>query len=907
MSARYRFLPWVRQGAATAIPTVDTLAGGVPDRPALPLQLSVNQRVPVPVALRLFGPGDALGFDASVVTRTDPPHLSSGFEPNYFPAVELDLPGLPWLLTPATGDDQGRLRPWVCLVVVRKQDGVTLTRTVNGALPVLSIRPPARPASELPDLNESWAWAHVQVVSSDDTPLRTLLIDRDHKPVARLLCPRRLIPAESYFACIVPAFASGRSGGLGQRPEPGGPAELAPAWRLADEPAAIDLPVYYHWEFSTGAGGDFESLVGRLRGLPVPEGVGQRMLHVGDAAFGLPDGGVLPLEGALRAPNGSPAPAVPQEFGGALRVLLNAPADRIEAAGDDEPVVAPPIYGAWQAARIRIDADAPVWLRSANLDPRHRAAAGYGTLVVQDQQEALMASAWEQLGAAGQEQQRVNQQELAREVLSRVHDELALLSPEAFLRVTDPLHARVRLDASQVVLSGDPEGTAPRTVREQVRNSTLPVAVTTGPFRRVTRPLGPVMRRVVAPLSPVPVRTLSFAAHFAQPASPVTPVAFAAAPGVVDAAAIDDRIRGLTVLSTRLGEAAEFSTAVREVSSYLASVVGGGVPPQRPTLHLDALRTAMLTMLEPARTLPPAVTPPSPEAPPEQPESMITISAPRSLPGPSFPQAMYEPLREVAPDSLLPGLELIEPDTVTLLETNPSFIESYMVGLNHEMSRELLWREYPSDLRATCFRRFWGGTLEMPEIHTWPAEGELGTQLSAGSGDEHLVLLIRGELLQRYPRTAIYALAALNERTPGTDRHYPIFRAAIAPDTTCLGFDLSADEVRGNASGPGWFFVLEQPPGLPRFGLDEATATGLDAAELAAWNDLAWGDLADTDAELDSLTHAALDSRLAGHRIAGLEWGLNAGHMAAITLQRPVRVLLHAADLLPPPPEPSDE
>jgi hypothetical protein len=29
--------------------------------------------------------------------------------------------------------------------------------------------------------------------------------------------------------------------------------------------------------------------------------------------------------------------------------------------------------------------------------------------------------------------------------------------------------------------------------------------------------------------------------------------------------------------------------------------------------------------------------------------------------------------------------------------------------------------------------------------------------------------------------------------------------------------------------------------------------------------------------------------------------------MAAITLQRPVRVLLHAADLLPPPPEPAHE
>jgi hypothetical protein len=941
MSARYRFLPWVRQGASTAITTVDTLAGGVPDRPALPLSLRVNERVDVPVSLRLFGPGDALGFDASVATRTDPPHLTAGFEPNYFPTVELDVPSLPWVLTPATGEARGRLRPWLCLVVVRKQEGVTLTRAVSGTLPVLSIRSPARPASELPDLDESWAWAHVQVVSSNDTPLRTLLTDSKARPMARLVCPRRLRAGESYFACVVPAFASGLAAGLGSLPPSGGPTELAPAWRIADDPGAIDLPVYYHWEFSTGAGGDFESLVRRLRGLPVPEGVGSRLLHVGDAAFGLPDGGVLPLEGALRPPNAAAAPPVSQEFSDALRVLLNAPADRVDTVGEDEPLVAPPIYGSWQAAALRIDADAPAWLRAANLDPRFRAAAGYGTLVVQDQQEALMASAWEQLGRAGEEQQHVNQRELAREVLGRVHEELGLLSPHAFLAVTNPLHARVRLDVLQVASTGDPAGIAPRTVREQVRLSTLPVAVTAGAFRRVTRPLGPLMRRVGAapittqptalqptvtqptttrpttarpttqptttrpsttqPLTAQPTATpppalprialaqpVNFIGRFTAIATPATgAVSTASAPGTVGAAAIDARVGSLTVLSTRLGEAAEYSAAVRDMSAYLAGAVGGGTPPQRPTLRLDVLRATMLNMLEPARTLPPPIAPPPDETPTELPGTTIPISTPRSLPGPSFPQAMYEPLREIAPDTLLPGIEKIERDSVTLLETNPSFIEAYMLGLNHEMSRELLWREYPSDLRGTSFRRFWGGRMEMPEIHTWPAEGELGTQLSAGSDDQHLVLLIRGDLLQRYPRTVIYAVQAIDERTPGTERRHPMFRAALAPDTTCLGFDLSADEVRGNGGGAGWFFVIEQPPGLPRFGLDESTENGRDPDELSGWNDLAWGDLSDTDEELDRLTHAPLAARLAGRRLAGVEWGFNAGHMAAITLQRP--------------------
>ena len=39
--------------------------------------------------------------------------------------------------------------------------------------------------------------------------------------------------------------------------------------------------------------------------------------------------------------------------------------------------------------------------------------------------------------------------------------------------------------------------------------------------------------------------------------------------------------------------------------------------------------------------------------------------------------------------------------------TNPPFIEAYMVGLNHEFARELLWREYPTDQRGPPFRQFW--------------------------------------------------------------------------------------------------------------------------------------------------------------------------------------------------------
>ena len=58
--------------------------------------------------------------------RTDPRPDTSDFEPNCFPSIEFDRPDFPWLFTPARANANAQLRPWLCLVVVRKQDGVQL-------------------------------------------------------------------------------------------------------------------------------------------------------------------------------------------------------------------------------------------------------------------------------------------------------------------------------------------------------------------------------------------------------------------------------------------------------------------------------------------------------------------------------------------------------------------------------------------------------------------------------------------------------------------------------------------------------------------------------------------------------------------------------------------------------------
>src|SRR3954466_9369528 len=150
-AADLSFLPWVRQGAAGAIATVDTLGPRQAAVADVSIALQVNTAPLPPVAFRLRGPADVVGIDAHQVVRTDPRPNAANFEPNCFPSIEFDRPDFLWLFTPARATVNGQLRPWLCLVAVRKQEGVQLASTVGSPLPVLQIAAPAKPFIELPD------------------------------------------------------------------------------------------------------------------------------------------------------------------------------------------------------------------------------------------------------------------------------------------------------------------------------------------------------------------------------------------------------------------------------------------------------------------------------------------------------------------------------------------------------------------------------------------------------------------------------------------------------------------------------------------------------------------------------------------------------------------------------------
>lgn len=858
-AATYRFFSWLRQGLLAGLS--NNAGSGAPATAghlSLPISLRVNNIAPpAGVTVELYGPGDITGIDAREVIRTDPHAHMTDFEPNYFPAIEFDRPDFPWLFTPAHADAARRLRPWICLVVVHKE-GATIRTAPQQPLPALTC---AR--EELPNLDHAWAWAHAQIVTGDTTApnpsLQQILQDHPERTLSRLLGARRLDPNTAYYACLVPTYDVGRKAGLGEPITTAEEQALNPAWTTGPgTPAApITLPVYFHWEFRTGQAGDFESLARRLKAAPLPATVGLRPLDIRTPGWGMPalsanaPGGLLDLGGALRTPDTTPRPwpdPAQTSFQQSLRNILNGPA--AHTSPNEEPaVLGPPLYGQWYTDQLTVPAatQSPHWFRELNLDPRHRVAAGIGTQVIRQEQEPLMASAWDQLEQQRQHIQRRKRAQLSESVGdSLLAKHLRNLDATRLLQLTGPVFTG---------MTGSPTTATPVNNDSQklLRNPAV-----SGAFRRLTRAGGPIRARAAAP----------------QPtASSLT-----------------------TTPQTQPGTVALFAAATSTQRAPTATA-------------WTAVQAEVLMRLNPKETVLAAVRKSQPET-----EQIDLIRF-----APTFPDAMYRAMRDSFPDMLLPGMGLVPQNSIALLKTNQELIEAYMVGLNHEMSRELLWRGFPTDQRGTYFRQFWDAAGEQPPttdaerevrqditpIASWTADSRLGTHSPRGRAEGQMVLLIRGDLLRRYPRAIVYALEGVwsadgTRRELGTIERYPIFRANQLPDLTMLGFPLTEAEVRGadsKAGGhPGWFFLLQEQPTEPRFGLDVATTYGGTPQQ---WRDLTWGHLAADAAGLAQIAYVPLDGLLKNVTVDQIPWGANSAQMATITRQPPFRVAVHARTWLP--------
>ena len=994
--AGFGFLPWLRRGLAGQIGRVDGDPAAAP-RAAVDVTVVVDaggEERPLPVHLSLLGPGDVTALHPRAVIRVAPKPGELDAEPNELPMVEFAEPDLPWRYTPAVADANRRLRPWLVLAVLRDEEiaGQEPAGT-DGRLPVITVSN----ARALPRLDQSWAWAHVQVDGFQPAiePLSTV---QHHRQRARLLAPRRLAPKTAYTAVVVPAFERGRRAGL-REPLPDTIDGLTAAW--APDSTQIRLPVYYRWSFQTGEQADFEQLARRLVGRPADPAIGTIAIDVATPDPALPAAAGAPLifTGALVSP-AAVVPAWPagerSAFVAALAGLLNRPAEALVQEVETDPIVAPPLWGRWHAAADRLDQAAgatPQWFHELNADPRLRVTAGLGAEVVRRNDEELMAQAWEQVDGVLAANEALRRAQAAREAAGKLLTKhLSALDADTLLQVTAPVHARV--------LAGQPV-----TAAELLRRSPIPDGATDGRVRRargaVARRAAGIARRAGEPAGPgerdaaegllnrLNRQELRTRPAVAAPSGMVVTTLTAPAPGTAglepgapaagaraavgraavraehviapppEAEAVMRPVElarpdpGWTpgvaggVLETGEGThtpepvtsdprdrdevartAARFGQAmVRLVAGVDAEPVAGPVLQQA---DLPAMAATVVERLDPAQTIAAGIRSRLHLAPwvswaVEDPLEPVMAS-------PEFDTPMYEPLRDLGHDWLLPGAGRIPPETVTVVLPNQSFIEAYLLGLSYEMGRELLFHEYPTDQRGTYFRQFWdvrgaltpslvpadpAGLHDIRPIHSWRPDAGLGVNMgrTPPPPPDHLVLLVKGELLRRFPDTLVSAVEAAvgpdGRRTLGSVTLHPMFSGRLEPDIAFFGFDLSIGRARGGTNNLGWFFVLAEHPTEPRFGLD------IDNREFAgrptAWDDLNWAHLAASEQDLAALDYVDLtaalpdasavvttvgDPAVAWH-VDAAPAGANGSDLAWITLRRPFRVAIHGADVLP--------
>jgi len=493
----YRFAAWSRRGLARAHTNPDTASGPLAVRPRITVGLTLQAKsngntataVSGNVDLTLYGPSDVIGIDPRLIVRTDPRPNVTNFEPNYLAIVDFDPPDFPWLLTPAHGDGHDRLRPWLVLIVVERAKVKPPALFGGRPLPSISLKG-VDAATELPNLNESWLWAHTQAVSqaaaADHTMLSAELNAHPERNISRLVCPRRLEPRTDYIACVVPATDGGRLRGLGQ-PIVGD--DLQPAW-AHNNPIDIELPVYFHWQFSTGPVGDIETLARRLRTPAQYAGnkaLLQQLRHIGeqqvavDADHLLFDGvtpGETTFQGAMVSLDFNPA-APDVGYATKLQEMLNSGHDASvdgTAPADHVPTLSPPIYGEHPAKRHTVNAAnvSNHWLDGLGCQPRYRLAAGWGAEVVRQNQDEFMQAAWEQVGDVLSAERAFSLARLSRDVLKRVDARhLSKLPPERLLAVMAPSRARIRVSPTESLYG-------------QIAGATLPHELFDGSMRRLT-------------------------------------------------------------------------------------------------------------------------------------------------------------------------------------------------------------------------------------------------------------------------------------------------------------------------------------------------------------------------------------------------------------------------------------
>jgi hypothetical protein len=302
--------------------------------------------------------------------------------------------------------------------------------------------------------------------------------------------------------------------------------------------------------------------------------------------------------------------------------------------------------------------------------------------------------------------------------------------------------------------------------------------------------------------------------------------------------------------------------------------------PDQVPLDLGNLSDALIAALDPRKPDAPART--------RICSLLVGIDCTRLI-RPEFPIALDFPtwglLKQYDKEWLLPGASTLQKDSVTGLQTNPTFIDAFMVGINTQFMSEMRWRDLAVARTCTPLRMFWGQVdyvthkreADIEPLAEWAKApddplGALSHQ-SIRPGGSRLVIAFRSDLFRRYPSTLVYLVKPgagnvddllksppqldMPDGPPGADIEQwrasrtffgPIFAGTLTPELTFFTFDVTPSDL-----GQYWL-VLDEPPSELRFrnvpivpvpppidaaafakgALDQPTRVGISGQELEA-------------------------------------------------------------------------
>jgi len=970
----------------------------------------------------LLGAGDVVGFSKDLIYRHEPRPEVTDFEPNQFAFIEFYEPDLPWRFS--TQSDGSGLIPWIALIVLTEEE----FSDQPGVSPLPRIVLTNNHVS-LPIWNELRYFTHVQLNETDD--VASALANDSASATSRLICPRRLSAKTRYHAFLVPAYEVGRQAGLGRDITA---SANAPSW--GNSVNGQEFPYYDRWSFITGAAEDFESLARLLKPFKTPPKVGFQKGDFSDPGFELPGPSLAPEDqlavgGAMQSPAGEMTNwpgAGADPFRQALPPVINEP-----EGVDEEPVLAPPLYGRWHARQNAGNPeDRTGWFNHLNFDPRLRVAAGLGAEVVRRHQDRFMGEAWRQLGEVLRANQIIGAGTIGRTASRILYRKRILSLPQdQQLGIIGPVARRIVTGAP-----GQPQNqTKGKALETALGHGYRRPSGTEQGLRKVFRPRGPLGKRfnessnnshiswdtatgVVDPIAPrSPLQgAAGIGNNYPAPTPPLDKTgsqgstqstngflkfswtttkwflclliiiilltllffALALIPGIrefalilaciflcitflllylrnsarADASASDPRYNPVGGIGTDLfnkpvnapnfipsepnttnavsgttgalgnrtsPEADLLITAHNEWAEIAADTQISEPPAALSAQDIGALIDESVEKLNPAWTIPARTT------------SRITVSEEiwpardrlELLPimaHPEFKDVTSKLLADLAPSRLVPNIHILPRNVVSILEVNSTFIESFFVGLNHEMARELLWRGYPTDQRGSYFRRFWdrpthpeGSAPDIEYIHRWFGDTALGSHPNPSEDSGQTIVSVRGDLLKKYPHTMVYLQQArFDPDSDATEQKkelvmedeailMPVFSTQINPDITFFGFDLPIANVRGSETDPGWYVVLAERPGETRFGLDFG---GEGQGAFTDWQDFSWeraegagivqNDILKIPDNISAISPSNPDDFVFGKG----QSGGSAADVASILMQDPFQLAMHAEHLL---------